>query len=181
MTLMPIEAAGGGAGTINRAAVGNERPADPFARPHHRSAANCARLHRPDGSVLSESIPLYLIGRDHHGFWVAREIEGQCGGRFLRRRAAVQFAKTKSQPIGCALMIVEEPLELDVENQGSRFIVPFAAATEGVARWVPQLVALLGAALAPWRRLAKRIERVFSASICGRGGSEQNICERELP
>jgi len=56
---------------------------------------------RPDLTVLSETIPLFYIAQNNHGFWVAREAEGRCGGEFLLRRSAVRFAHNKSAPAGC--------------------------------------------------------------------------------
>jgi len=35
---------------------------------------------RPDPRVLSASIPLFFIGRNKYGFWVARAAEGRVGG-----------------------------------------------------------------------------------------------------
>jgi len=37
---------------------------------------------RPDRTVLSDSIPLFFIGRDRNGFWVARESEGRSRRHF---------------------------------------------------------------------------------------------------
>jgi len=77
---------------------------------------------RPDGRVLSESIPLFFIGRNTNGFWVAREAEGRAAGIFLFERSALHFARRSSAPAGCATMFVTERLELDVENQGNPLI-----------------------------------------------------------
>jgi hypothetical protein len=32
---------------------------------------------RPDATMLSEAIPLFFIGRNHNGLWVAREATGE--------------------------------------------------------------------------------------------------------
>jgi hypothetical protein len=63
---------------------------------------------RPDLTALSETIPLFYIGQDNRGFWVAREADGRCGGVFLLRRSAVRFAQQKSAPGGCATMFLDE-------------------------------------------------------------------------
>jgi hypothetical protein len=68
---------------------------------------------RPDASVLNEAIPLFYVGRNRNGLWVAREAEGRAGGIFLTRRAAARFAEESCEPSGCATMFVTEPLELD--------------------------------------------------------------------
>jgi hypothetical protein len=74
---------------------------------------------RPDGSVLSKSIPLFFIGRSRNGLWVAREGEGRVGGMFLLKQIALHFAQRKSAPVGCATMLLAEPIELDTENLGN--------------------------------------------------------------
>src|ERR1700683_2684634 len=84
---------------------------------------------RPNGAALSESIPLFFIGRNALGFWVAREAQGRAGGVFLFRRSALRFANVNSAPAGCATMFLNERLELDVKNHGN----PIAAALVGIA------------------------------------------------
>lgn len=74
---------------------------------------------RPNGGVLSELIPLFFIGRNGLGFWVAREAQGRTGGVFLFRRSALRFANRNCAPAGCATMALDARLELDVENQGN--------------------------------------------------------------
>jgi hypothetical protein len=74
---------------------------------------------RPNSGALNESIPLFFIGRNTLGFWVAREARGRTGGVFLFRRSALRFANINSAPAGCATMFLNERLELDLENQGN--------------------------------------------------------------
>lgn len=54
---------------------------------------------RPDRLALSDSIPLFFVGRSQSGFWVARESEGLSGGLFfcldVRRRV---LRATKARP-----------------------------------------------------------------------------------
>ncbi len=71
---------------------------------------------RPDASVLNETIPLFFIGCNKNGLWVAREAAGQTGGIFLFRESALRFAGQHSLPGGCAMMFLYENFELDVEN-----------------------------------------------------------------
>jgi hypothetical protein len=68
---------------------------------------------RPDTSVINAAIPLFYIGRNRNGLWVAREAEGRLGGMFVSKRSALRFARESSEPHGCATMIVATPLELD--------------------------------------------------------------------
>jgi hypothetical protein len=57
---------------------------------------------RPDARVLNRAIPLFFIGRNKHGFWLAREAKGRIGGMFLLRRSALRFAQEASARHGCA-------------------------------------------------------------------------------
>lgn len=89
---------------------------------------------RPSAEVLSEAIPLFFIGRNEDGFWVARESDGRTGGIFLRKRSALRFANRSAQPGGCAIMFLSERLELDVENKGNSFVAHLAPAKRIVSR-----------------------------------------------
>ena len=108
---------------------------------------------RPGVTVLSDSIPLLYIGRNHEGFWVVREAEGRIGGLFLLRCSALRFARQKSLPAGCATMFVEH-LELALPNQGSRVAEPIASAMRVTKQRVPLLANLVATAAAEWRKLA---------------------------
>ncbi len=46
---------------------------------------------RPYLNVLSETIPLFYICQNRHGFWVARDSEGRSGGLFLRKDFGSSF------------------------------------------------------------------------------------------
>jgi hypothetical protein len=91
---------------------------------------------RPDRDVLSETIPLFFIGRNGRGLWIAREAEGRTGGLFLFKQSAVRFAERRSAPIGCATMFLTHRMELDIENHGS----PVAAWLDAALRWVVALI-----------------------------------------
>jgi hypothetical protein len=67
---------------------------------------------RPDSTILNESIPLFAIGRNRAGLWVARDCDSSAGEVFLSKAAAIRFAKRISGPGGCALMFVANGLEL---------------------------------------------------------------------
>ena len=99
-------------------------------------------LQRPDPSIISEAIPLFFIGRNKDGFWVAREADGRIGGIFLRKQSAVRFANRSAQPKGCATMFLSERFELDVENKGNPLVAHLAAAR--------RLVLQLAQRTAPW-------------------------------
>ncbi len=89
---------------------------------------------RPDATILSESIPLFFIGRNHSGFWVARESTGRCGGLFLFRWSAARFARKNGLAGSAATMLVEHSIELDVPNQGSWLVALIATAADIVRR-----------------------------------------------
>jgi hypothetical protein len=104
---------------------------------------------RPDPGILSEAIPLFFIGRNKDGFWVARESEGRIGGIFLRKQSALRFANRSTQPGGCATMFLSERFELDVENKGNPLVASLADARRIVLR--------LAQRTAPWAAaMAKR-------------------------
>jgi hypothetical protein len=67
---------------------------------------------RPDSTILNEAIPLFAIGRNKAGLWVARDCDSPVGGTFLSKTAAMRFAKRINGP-DCALMFVTDGLELD--------------------------------------------------------------------
>ena len=65
-------------------------------QPAHFAAAPLASgslPRRPDVRVLNGVIPLFFIGRNKHGFWLAREARGRIGGMFFLRRSAYRFAQ----------------------------------------------------------------------------------------
>jgi hypothetical protein len=93
---------------------------------------------RPDSDVLSESIPLFFIGRNTLGFWVAREAARRTGGVFLFRRSALRFANRNSAPAGCATMFLNDRLELDVENQGSPLTAWLVRVASQVSNLIPK-------------------------------------------
>jgi hypothetical protein len=106
-------------------------------QPPRVSAGATARFpRRPDAGVLSESIPLFFIGRNTSGFWIAREAEARTGGMFLLKRSALRFARRNSAPIGCATMFLADRFELDVENHGN----PLAAWLEKTLRRAARLI-----------------------------------------
>jgi hypothetical protein len=148
------------------------------ASKHHASAAHCdaqqtpEKPHiqgqivplprRPDRSFVSDSIPLFFIGRNQSGFWVARESEERSGGLFLFRRSAARFARKKSSPRSCALMFVERPIELDLSNQGNRLVEPIGTTIDVIRRRAPFVTSLIGMAIAAWRKLDAHISHALA-------------------
>jgi hypothetical protein len=130
---------------------------------------------RPSLHVLSETIPLFYICRNRHGFWVARDAEGRCGGVFFRKESAFRFARRKSEPTGCAMMLLDEPLELDVENQGNRIMAPLGVAIDTMIRRAPRLAAFLGMMIAEWWKLVDEITRALAGERKHRAAIEQEL------
>ena len=79
-------------------------------------------LRRPDSGVLNEEIPVYFVGRNQDGFWVARDAGDSIGGLFLLKASAFAFARRESLPAGCAIVLLSERFELDVANKGNPLI-----------------------------------------------------------
>ena len=92
---------------------------------------------RPDSGVLSETIPLFFIGRNGRGLWIAREAEGRSGGIFLFRRSALRFAEKNSASTGCATMVLAARFELDMENRGNPLVAWLDAALRRAAGLIP--------------------------------------------
>jgi len=123
------------------AAAGRVKRHGPTRQPVAPTAAT--RLpQRPDPNIVSEAIPLFFIGRNKDGFWVARNADGRIGGIFLLKHSALRFANRSAQPKGCATMFLSERFELDVENKGNPLVAHLAAAR--------RLVLQLAQRTAPW-------------------------------
>ena len=94
---------------------------------------------RPDPSILSEAIPLFLIVQNRDGFWIARDVNGRVGGIFLRKQSALKFADENTPPVGCAKMLLSGRFELDIENKGNPLVARLVAAKRVLTRLAPTL------------------------------------------
>jgi hypothetical protein len=101
---------------------------------------------RPDPSILSEAIPLFFIGQNFDGFWVARDADGRVGGIFLLKQSALKFADRNAPPVGCAKMFLSERFELDIENKGNPLVARLGAIKHVLTRHAPRLSAFVGTA-----------------------------------
>lgn len=145
-------------------------------RPALRSIGDTAKFpKRPDLTVLSETISLFYIARNSRGFWVARDSERNCGGVFILRRSAVRFARNKTAPAGCAMMFLNDTLELDIENQGSRLVEPINNAIDFAWRWTPTLAAFVAMAIGEWRRLVTQVSHAFAGERRNRAAVEREL------
>ena len=60
--------------------------------------------------------PLFMIGQDSRGNWVAQGQAGTRGGIFVDRAEAIKFARSENGNRPYAFVIVSEILELDLTN-----------------------------------------------------------------
>ena len=58
--------------------------------------------------------PLFLVGKDSQGHWVARDQSGLCGGIFVGRAEALKFAMAENGNRPQAVVMVDDVLELDL-------------------------------------------------------------------
>ena len=72
------------------------------------------RSNRPTGKGLES--PLFLVGKDRHGNWVARDQSGLCGGLFVGRDEALKFARAENGNRPQAIVMVDDVLELDMST-----------------------------------------------------------------
>ena len=64
--------------------------------------------------------PIFMIGRDSRGNWVAQEKSGARGGLFISRAEALKFAKFESGDHPHAVVMVNGALELDTSCATAR-------------------------------------------------------------
>lgn len=101
--------------------------------PSKSGYADTLPFQRPGADILNEAIPAFFIGRNHSGFWVARDANGESGGLFWSREAALRFAKA-IWPDGCATIFPQGRFELDIENAGNPLISWLETAKSWLAR-----------------------------------------------
>ncbi|WP_074818410.1 MULTISPECIES: hypothetical protein [Bradyrhizobium] len=108
--------------------TGQEQSIATRASPVHNEPQHAADTPflRPGPEDLSEAIPVFFIGRNKDGHWVARGADGKSGGLFWRKQAAIRFATRSAWPARCATIFPADNIELDLENQGN----PLLAHTE---------------------------------------------------
>jgi hypothetical protein len=135
---------------------------------------------RPDDTFLSDAIPLFFIGRNHNGFWVARESTGRCGGLFVFRRSAARFARRNGLSGGGATMLMDYPIELDLPNQGGKLAELMTALANLVNRRTPGVAKLIGIAIAKLRSLDSRISRALDGHRRNRDAVENELFGSEF-
>ena len=125
---------------------------------------------RPDATVINEAIPLFYIGRNRHGLWVAQDAEARTGGIFLSKKSALRFAKETSEPGGCATMLVAGPLELDTGHQGRRLVPQdaFPGKTGRRAVWAAPIFGVV-------RKVAARLWQAVTSEHAHRVAIEREL------
>jgi hypothetical protein len=160
---------------IHFVVAGDAPKPDPLAGPRMMRHQISELPRRPDDTVLSKTIPLFYVGQNQNGFWVARDLDGRDGGLFWRKQSALHFVRKKSEPAGSALMFLDEPFELDIENRGSRTAGILAATLKAVARHAPAAAARVGIIVALGRKLLARISRACAAERRHRSAIETEL------
>jgi hypothetical protein len=69
-----------------------------------------------ESSVWSRP-PLFMIGRDGRGNWVARDLKGTCGGLFVNREAAMRYVRAENAYRPQTVVVVSGVLELDMPHR----------------------------------------------------------------
>jgi hypothetical protein len=140
--------------------------------------ASVTRLpQRPDPSILSDAIPLFFIGQNRDGFWVARDADGRVGGIFVLKQSALQFADKNALPVGCAKMFLSERFELDIENKGNPLVARLGAAKRVLTRLARRLTAFVGTATRPGRLPAAVVhDRQRQQGQLGGLGTARELC-----
>jgi hypothetical protein len=64
--------------------------------------------------------PLFMIGQDDRGNWIAQDLKGICGGLFVTRDAAMRFVRSENGHRPQAVVLVSGVLELDMTREPSR-------------------------------------------------------------
>jgi hypothetical protein len=61
--------------------------------------------------------PLFMVGQDERGHWVAQALDGICGGLFVSRDAAMRYIRSEKGPSPQAVVMVSGVLELDLDQK----------------------------------------------------------------
>jgi hypothetical protein len=153
------------------ARVQAKSPARREPRPLQIAVQNFPR--RPDAGIINESIPLFYIGQNRKGRWVVRESDGRSGGLFLFKQWAIGFARRQSEPFGCAIMFLAEPVELEIAGDGkcAGSLLPTGHSSHQ-ERGDAGVVATLGAA---WRKLKSYVVHNTAAQRRNREAIERDL------
>lgn len=62
-------------------------------------------------------LPLFMIGQDDRGHWVAQDLTGVCGGLFVTREAALRYVRDETRHQPQAVVMVSGVLDLDMARR----------------------------------------------------------------
>ena len=85
-------------------------------------------------SLSNTRPPLFLVGKDSHGRWVAQDQSGLHGGLFVDRAEALKFAKFENGNRPQAVIMVLGVLELDMSAKPRSHQHPTATAPTPLRR-----------------------------------------------
>jgi hypothetical protein len=74
-----------------------------------------------------------MIGRDDRGHWVARDLNGICGGWFVSREAAMRYVRSENGHRPQAVVMVSGVLDLDMTHKPAVPQREFAAPLRRIA------------------------------------------------
>lgn len=63
--------------------------------------------------------PLFMVGRDERGNWVAQALDGVCGSLFASRDAAMRYIRSEKGKLPQAVVMVSGVLELDMKRKAA--------------------------------------------------------------
>ena len=129
---------------------------------------------RPDPSVVSRSIPLVYVGRNHDGFWVALDADSRIGGLFLFKSGALRFGHRRRHGVPGATMEMSQ-LELPGKNHGNPLVGCLATAKHAAARLLSKLAGPLEKPLAPVRKALAQFACVRASARIHRAAIEREL------
>ena len=71
---------------------------------------------KPDEPPSLFRPPLFMVGQDERGNWVAQALDGECGGLFVSRDAAMRYIRSEKGPQPQAVVVVSGVLELGMKQ-----------------------------------------------------------------
>jgi hypothetical protein len=74
----------------------------------------CPPASKQETTMATNTTPLFLVGKDARGRWVAQKQHGKTGGLFVNREAAIKFAMFENGRHPEAIVTVPGVFELDL-------------------------------------------------------------------
>ena len=61
--------------------------------------------------------PIFMVGQDERGNWIAQDLDGVFGGLFVSRDAAMRYIRSEKGPQPRAVVMVSGVLDLDMSRK----------------------------------------------------------------